>query len=152
MYAAVMPIGSDSSLGWTSIRKTEQTAENGPAWLSSRVSTEQTYPDCITHKNLGRIEIFVILLGKASVKFDGILAMDDEEASTGIVGSRNSLRTERRLAIGQTFCGEWNYRELELVLSPSVLFDSLLWIGILPSLVAVATRGKRKARVCEAPT
>ena len=40
MYATAMSFWSGSSLGWTSITTAEQTAENGPAWLSSRVSFE----------------------------------------------------------------------------------------------------------------
>ena len=42
--------------------------------------------DRIAHKNEGRIEILVILLGIVSVEFSGLLAIDGEEVGAGIVG------------------------------------------------------------------
>ena len=83
MYAVVMPFGSGSSLDWTSVTKANPTAENRLAWLSSGVSVEWMYSDRIAHKNEGRIEILVILLGVVSVKFGGL----GEEVGARNVGS-----------------------------------------------------------------
>jgi len=72
-------------------------AENRPVWLSSGISIEWTHSSLVTHGNERRVEIFVVLLRTASIKFVGRPAVDGEEVCAGIVGpqwSMNSLRAE----------------------------------------------------------
>ena len=46
------------------------------------------YSGRVAYKNESCVEVLVILLGIVSVEFCGLLAIDGEEVSTGIVGSQ----------------------------------------------------------------
>ena len=46
------------------------------------------YSDRIAHKNESCVEVLVVLLGIVSVEFGGLLAIDGEKVSAGIVGSQ----------------------------------------------------------------
>jgi len=75
-------------------------AEKKPVWLSSRISIEWTHSrSLVTHGDERRVEIFVVLLLMAAIKFVSLLVVDDEEVCAGIVGpqrSMNPLKAEWR--------------------------------------------------------
>ena len=64
----------------------ELTAEKRPACVSPHLVFSGEGGNMTTHKDEGRVEIFVIFLRVVSVEFVGLFTIDGEEVCAGIVG------------------------------------------------------------------